>query len=60
MQIILGERVEKTAQRDYGWENNISTKSLELDKPIIICLPGSGSIFSKQANGMCKCIEKML
>ena len=60
MSLFLGERVEKTEDNKYGWNDKISLESIDATKPVIICLPGSSTINGFHSNGMCSSIERML
>ena len=56
----LGQRVEKSEENQFGWEDKIETDKIDRTKPIVICLPGSATITQHLSNGMCKSIEGML
>lgn len=56
----LGQRVEKSKDNQFGWEDKIETDKIDRTKPIVICLPGSATITAGLSNGMCKSIEGML
>lgn len=56
----LGQRVEKSEDNQYGWEDKIEADKIDGTKPIVICLPGSATITAGLSNGMCKSIEGML
>lgn len=56
----LGQRVEKSEDNQYGWEDKITADQIDRTKPIVICLPGSGTFTASASNGMCKSIEGML
>ena len=56
----LGQRVKKSKENQFGWEDKIEADKIDITKPIVICLPGSATITSYLSNGMCKSIEGML
>ena len=56
----LGQRVEKSKDNQFGWEDKISADKIDRTKPIVICLPGSATTTPYLSNGMCKSIEGML
>ena len=58
--IHLGQRVKKSEDNKYGWEDKITADQIDRTKPIVICLPGGGAVSTKASNGMCKSIEEML
>ena len=56
----LGQRIEKSKENQFGWEDKIEADKIDRTKPIVICLPGSATITAGLSNGMCKSIEGML
>lgn len=56
----LGQRVEKSKDNQFGWEDKIDPSKIDRTQPIVICLPGSGTFTAGDSNGMCKSIEGML
>ena len=51
-------------QRDLGapdhWVDLTENRDFRITKPTIICLPGNGSITTRQANGFCGMVERLM
>jgi len=56
----LGYGLRDLSIKDHHWRDDLKNSNFKIKRPIIICLPGNGSITSKKANGFCKTIERML
>ena len=42
------------------WRDLTENKAFRITKPTVICLPGNGSITTKQANGFCGMVERLM
>ncbi|MCR5506906.1 MAG: hypothetical protein K6F04_03605 [bacterium] len=56
----IGKRVSHTKENIYGWEENIISSQIDFNKPILLCLGGSGIDENKLANGIAKLSQELI
>ncbi len=56
----IGKRVSHSEENVYGWEKNIISSQIDFDRPIVLCLGGSGIDEDRLANGIAKLAQELL
>lgn len=56
----IGKRVSHSKENIYGWEKNIISSQIDFNRPILLCLGGSGIDKDELANGIAKRAQELI